>query len=190
MHLHTLTRRQAIAAIAGVFGSAALVPFSGTSAATKPVQPSTIPRETAASSYCPESEEQAFLGLINKYRQANGLSGLKLSRTLGAAAEHHSQDMARNDYFSHTLSSGQSWSTNIKKHGYTASSSMAENIAAGHRTAADTFEQWRNSAPHNRNMLSSNYRAIGIGRASNSGSTYRYYWTTTFGGRFDAGPGC
>jgi uncharacterized protein YkwD len=145
---------------------------------------------TTASRYCPSGEELVFLELINAYRADNGLGALLISRTLGAAAEHHSQDMARYNYFSHTLANGRSWSTNIRSHGYDRSAAIAENIAAGYRTAAKTFEQWRNSSGHNRNMLSSRYTAIGIGRASKRGTRYTYYWTTTFGSTFDAGPLC
>jgi uncharacterized protein YkwD len=148
-----------------------------------------IDRFTSASAYCTDSQEARFLTLINDYRAKNGLRKLSLSRTLGAAAEHHSKDMARYNYFSHTLRGGVSWSSNIRKHGYRASSTMAENIAAGHASADDTFRQWRNSASQNKNMLSSNFRAIGIGRASKSSSTYHWYWTTTFGGALDSGAG-
>src|SRR5215211_1221716 len=130
------------------------------------------------------------LSLINSYRKSKGLSSLRLSRTLGAAAEHHSIDMARNNYFSHTLSNGTSWSQNILNHGYTASGTIGENIAAGYSSAQATFDQWRGSSVHRQNMLNSNFRAIGIGRASRSTSRYGWYWTTTFGGRFDASPSC
>jgi len=33
--------------------------------------------------------------------------------------------------------------------------------------------------------ISANYRAIGVGRAYSSGSTYRWYWTADFGGMVD-----
>ncbi len=55
---------------------------------------------------------------------------------------------------------------------------IAENIAAGNSGAAATFEQWRNSAGHNANMLG-NYSQIGIGRAT-GGGTYGTYWTNKF----------
>lgn len=141
----------------------------------------------SASSYCADSQEAKFLALINKHRANNGLKKLALSRTLGAAAEHHSKDMARYNYFSHTLRGGLAWSSNIKNHGYKASGTMAENIAAGNSSAEETFRQWRNSPGHNKNMLNPNFRAIGIGRASKDSSRYRWYWTTTFGGAQDSG---
>ena len=139
-----------------------------------------------AADYCAEPEELAFLKLINDYRAQNGVGPLVLSQTLGAASEHHSIDMATNNYFSHTLSDGTSWDQNMTAHGYTYSTYRGENIAAGYETAANTFTQWKNSPGHNANMLSSVFTAIGIGRAYNSTATYRWYWTTDFGGYADA----
>jgi uncharacterized protein YkwD len=136
--------------------------------------------------YCATGEELVFLGLINDYRAQNGLAPLVLTQTLGAAAEHHSIDMAENNYFSHTLSDGTTWSQNISNHGYTFNTYRAENIAAGNSSASNTFIQWKNSAGHNANMLNVNYRAIGIGYAYEQSSTYDHYWTTVFGGVVDA----
>jgi uncharacterized protein YkwD len=34
-------------------------------------------------------------------------------------------------------------------------------------------------------MLSSRYKAIGIGRAYDAGSQYGWYWTADFGGKAD-----
>ena len=135
----------------------------------------------SASEYAPDSQECAMLAKINAYRKSKGRGALTLSRTLGAAAEHHSREMASKNYFSHQMRNGVSWSQNISNHGYPGNTYRGENIAAGYSRASDTFTQWRNSSAHNANMLSSNYKAIGIGRAGNSNATYRWYWTTTFG---------
>lgn len=140
---------------------------------------------TAVSEYCADAEEQAFLTQINNYRAQNGLPALKFVQSLSAAAYHHSLDMASNNYFSHTLLNGTTWDQNIRDHGYTFATSLAENIAAGNSSAANTFTQWKNSAGHNANMLSTAYVAIGIGRAYSATSQYGWYWTTTFGGVTD-----
>jgi uncharacterized protein YkwD len=140
---------------------------------------------TSAAAWRPSSDECAFLSIINSYRGKSGLAPLTISLTLGAAAEDHSLDMASNDYFDHTLSNGTSWSDNITKHGYPKGTVRAENIAAGRAAASDVFDQWRNSAGHNANMLGSKFRAIGIGRSENADSTYTWYWTTTFGSTVD-----
>jgi uncharacterized protein YkwD len=138
--------------------------------------------------YSPDSEECAFLSIINTYRAQNGRGPLTLDRYLGAAAEHHSWDMATYNYWhsDHSLYDGTSWIQNLKIHGYDyqqLSTSIAENIAAGYEGASSTFTQWKNSSGHNANMLSGTMKAIGIGRAYNANATYKWYWTTTFGGK-------
>ncbi len=152
--------------------------------------PATAPSVVTAAGYCADAEERAFLALINTYRAQNGRAPLRLTKTLAAAADHHSRDMAANNYLGHTLSTGVTWSQNIRNHGYTYSTYRAENIAAGNATASATFTQWKNSAGHNTNMLNANYAAIGIGRSYNASATYKWYWTTTFGGYQDAAVTC
>ena len=128
-----------------------------------------------------------MLALINNYRGSNGLAPLQMTQTLSSAAEFHSGDMAARDYFGHTLSNGASWSDNMANFGYGYATYQSENIAAGNAGAAETFQQWLNSPSHNANMLNPNVTAIGIGRASSSGSAFGTYWTTTFGGVVDGG---
>ena len=133
--------------------------------------------------YRPDSTECGFLGLINDYRADNGLRALTLSATLGAAAEHHSRDMAKNNVFSHTLSNGTTWQQNILDHRYLAGPTTAENIAAGRSSARGAFSLWVSSPGHRANMLDPGLYAIGIGRSYNEASKYGWYWTTTFGAR-------
>jgi uncharacterized protein YkwD len=140
----------------------------------------------STSSYCATAEEVKLLNLINDYRAANDLDPLVLTQTLGAAAEHHSIDMADNNYFSHTLSDGTTWSKNMSNHGYTFTTYRAENLAAGSSTANGAFLQWKGSPGHNANMLNPRYKAIGVGQAYNVSSTHDWYWTAVFGGRVDA----
>jgi uncharacterized protein YkwD len=141
----------------------------------------------SAAGYCASAEEVAFLKLVNDYRKLNHLGALALSQTLGAASEHHSSSMAFNNYFDHQLiPEGISWSQNMANYGYNYNTYKGENIAAGHSGAQATFDQWKSSPLHNDNMLSGNYKAIGIGLVYNANSKYGYYWTTDFGGFVDA----
>jgi hypothetical protein len=80
------------------------------------------------------------------------------------------------------------WQENIANHGYpdNTHTSRAENLAAGFETAVETLLQWQNSPSHNQHLLSTKYRAVGIGRAFNPDSEYRWYWTVTFGSLVDA----
>ena len=131
------------------------------------------------------SEEQAFVTLINNYRTQNGLAPLQVSVTLTNAAKWMSGDMAASNYFSHTDSYGRDPVARMAAFGYSYATWKGENIAAGNGTAADTFTQWKNSPEHNQNMLNPSYTVIGVGRVYWGFSTYKYYWTTDFGGYVD-----
>jgi uncharacterized protein YkwD len=133
--------------------------------------------------YSPDGEERVFLDLINDYRHQTGAGNLSLQDQLGAAADHHSQDMANNNYFSHKLSNGDSAEHNIERFGYTNWSYVGENIAAGHETAKAVIDAWKSSPDHDQGMRNKNFTEIGIGRAYNKSSKYGWYWTTTFGSR-------
>jgi len=126
-------------------------------------------------------KKKCFLILINEYRQNNNLPLLILSSNLTIAAKLHSQDMANNNYFSHYSLNGRSPLQRIREAGYPYSP-IGENIAAGYIKAIDIFNAWKNSVEHNKNMLNKDFKAIGIGRAYNSSSLYKWYWTADFGG--------
>jgi hypothetical protein len=134
-----------------------------------------------------DSEEQAFLTIINNYRAQNGVGPVAASYTLSKSAHWKSKDMGVNRYFAHDDLT-RTWVQRNRDCGYTANAYLAENIAAGNSTAQATFEQWRNSSGHNTNMLRSNHKAIGIGRAFVSGSPYGWYWTTEFASINDGWP--
>jgi uncharacterized protein YkwD len=132
-----------------------------------------------------DTEEQAFLVLINQHRANNGQGPLANCTSLSRAAQGHSEDMRDQNYFSHTGLNGSSpwdracWA--CYTHACPLSTAMAENIAAGNSGAQGTFNQWLNSPGHNANMLNGSFTRIGIGRAT-GGGTYGSYWTTVFGG--------
>ena len=138
-----------------------------------------------------DSEEQAFLQIINDYRAQNNLGPLTACTSLNRAAQGHSEDMRDQDYFSHTgLNNSSPWDRACDACydlGCGPSTAMAENIAAGNSGAAGTFDQWVNSPGHNANMLGANFTVIGIGRAT-GGGTYGVYWTNVFGGNSE--PSC
>ncbi|HEY7035905.1 MAG TPA: CAP domain-containing protein [Thermomicrobiales bacterium] len=138
---------------------------------------------------CVDGEELAFLTLINDYRAANGVGPLTLSPTLSAAAKAHSQDMATQNFLGHTGSDGSTPQQRMTAAGYTGANFTGENVFAGDEKASGAFAWWKNSPPHNANMLSPNFKAIGIGRAFAAGSQFGWYWTTTFGDNVDAACG-
>jgi hypothetical protein len=135
-----------------------------------------------------DAEESAFLTLINHHRASQGLPPLALSSTLSQAAEAHSAWMANQNCFSHQCSGEPDYVQRMWGAGYpNAASAYAENIAAGQVSAGDVFNSWKNSSGHNRNMLHSSMRAIGIARVYDGASTYGWYWTIDLGSIDDTG---
>ncbi|NLT36348.1 MAG: hypothetical protein GXX83_10690 [Gaiellales bacterium] len=145
-----------------------------------------------ATAHAFNTQELAFLGLINDYRRQNGLGELMLSSTISEACGRHNSDMGAYGFFSHyTVQSdffapGSAPWDRMAASGYDYSTTKGENIAAGFATAQAVFEGWRNSPGHNANMLNSEFRVIGISMLTVSGSAYGTYWTTDFGGYIDA----
>lgn len=132
-----------------------------------------------------DAEETAFLGLINGYRQSNGLGALTISTNLNRGAAWIVEDMAAKGYFAHTDSLGRSPYARALDCGYP--SGAGENLAAGGAwsSAQAAFEAWQSSPGHNANMLGSYYQQIGIARYFSAGSQYGWYWATTFGATND-----
>ncbi|HEY9729906.1 MAG TPA: CAP domain-containing protein [Chroococcales cyanobacterium] len=120
-----------------------------------------------------------LLSLINAERQKVGAPPLRTNLQLTQAALGQSQDMATNNFFSHTGSNGSEFSDRISTTGYDWSA-VAENIAAGQSTPTAVVRSWLNSPPHKQNMLNPQYTEVGFGYAYNSQSSNKTYWTAEF----------
>jgi uncharacterized protein YkwD len=141
-----------------------------------------------------DSEQAAFLTLINNYRKQNGVGPLQISGTLQNSSQWMSVDMATKNYFSHTDSLGRDPFVRMAAFGYPPST-QGENLAAGNADAQNTFNQFLTACDadgsgtctygHRENMRNGAYTVIGIARAYNASSTYRWYWTTDFGSIVD-----
>lgn len=127
-----------------------------------------------------DTEESAFLVLINQYRNQNGLPSLMEDPSISSISQWMSQDMAHNNYVSRTDSMGRDPYQRMVSIGYYPKV-WRENIAAGRANAKGVFTAWQNSPSNNANMLYPGFHSIGIGRAYSSDSTYKWYWTTDFG---------
>ncbi|NCC33122.1 MAG: CAP domain-containing protein [Chloroflexia bacterium] len=128
-------------------------------------------------------EQQLFvnevLAATNAYRVQAGCAPLTLSPLLATSAQRHTDDMASNNFVSHTGSDGSSPWDRIRATGYTYSRA-AENIAAGYTCPLQVVEAWYNSDGHRGNMLNCALTEIGIGYTHNEASLYKYYWTQDF----------
>ena len=93
------------------------------------------------------------------------------------AALGHSEDMANNDYFSHTGLNGSNPGARITAAGYSWSR-YGENIAAGYSTAQSVMDGWLTSPGHCKNIMNASVTNVAVARAS--GGSYGIYWTQEF----------
>ncbi|ANZ34708.1 hypothetical protein BBK82_00045 [Lentzea guizhouensis] len=119
--------------------------------------------------------------LTNAERAKAGCGALKRHTALDTAAQSHSADMAKHNYFSHTGRDGSSPTARMQRAGYPRNTGTGENIAAGYPTAAETVKGWLASAGHRRNMLNCAYKSIGVGYSPATTATYKHYWVQNFG---------
>jgi uncharacterized protein YkwD len=131
-------------------------------------------------------EQARIIELTNQARAASGLPALSPNAALTASAEAYSLAMATGDFFSHTGLDGSTFSARNQAAGYSGWSWMAENIAAGQRSADEVFTAWMNSPGHRANILNPQAREIGLGHAYGPVSTYKHYWTMELGARAGA----
>ncbi len=149
-----------------------------------PVPTPTPTRVPTATPQPPSSFEEEVIRLTNQERAAHGCPPLVAEIHLMNAAEGHSNDMAVNDFFSHTGSNGSSPGDRMLAAGYPGFTHWAENIAAGYSTPAIVMNAWMNSAGHRANILNCTLEEIGVGHVYRNpdpgGVTYRHYWTQVF----------
>ena len=132
---------------------------------------------TESSDYEASAYEQEVLELTNAEREKQGLEPLTLDTELSKVARIKSEDMQKNNYFSHTSPTYGSPFDMMKQFGISYRAA-AENIAMGQRTPEEVVNAWMNSDGHRKNILSSNYTHIGIGYVENGN-----YWTQMFIGK-------
>jgi uncharacterized YkwD family protein len=110
-------------------------------------------------------------------RAKNGLAALSIDASITKTATLKSQDMAKNNYFSHTSPTYGSPFDLMKQYGVSYRFA-GENIAMGQASPAQVMNDWMNSQGHRENILKSSYTKIGVGVAQNANGTY--YWTQHF----------
>jgi uncharacterized protein YkwD len=135
-----------------------------------------------------QMENQLFV-LVNQARASAGLPPYTRAPELDAAARVHSLDMATTGSYSHTGTDGSQPWDRMKAAGYDWTTA-GENIDALVSTAQAAMDAWMNEPAdasghrgHRENILSSDFREIGISVVYQAGSPYGYYWTQDFGAR-------
>lgn len=152
---------------------------------------------------------QDVVELVNQERWDNGeLPPLKRCDLLDSSSSLHSTNMGERDFFAHCdpdtmtepwdrmVSAGYSWSY------------AGENIAAGQTSPTAVMATWMGSSGHRGNILSEDFRELGVGHFHDSGDAatvrrdlngdcvaddfnngpYFHYWTQNFGRRSNVYP--
>jgi uncharacterized protein YkwD len=118
--------------------------------------------------------------LVNQQRAANGLGALVVTTPLTNAAVWKARHMAYYSYMAHDDPAPPvartTWDR-LDTCGVPVSYE-GENIAYGYQSPAAVMNGWMNSSGHRANILSGNYKAIGVGAASNSSGIL--YWAQDF----------
>jgi uncharacterized protein YkwD len=135
---------------------------------------------------CPTSREVEVARLINLERANVGVDPVVIDMRLVQAAHRHSDDMAANDFVSHTGSDASRPWDRIADAGYPILAG-GETIGAGHPDEASVVQGWMDSPPHKEILLGSEYQHLGLGYAYDADSTYGHYWTVDFGSSSDEG---
>lgn len=120
------------------------------------------------------SYEKEVVRLVNIERAKNGLSPLTYNWELSRVARYKSQDMRKNNYFSHTSPTYGSPFQMMKSFGITYKTA-GENIARGYKTPEAVVNGWMNSSGHRANILNSTFTQIGVGYEKDG-----HYWTQMF----------
>jgi uncharacterized protein YkwD len=132
-------------------------------AASSPAAAAPQGRATVTSS---NGLEAAVLAELNAVRRAHGLTPLRASTSLAAAADSHSHAMAQFGFFRHESRDGSSFAQRVQRF-YAAAGrgkwSVGENLLWGTRvTAAAAVRMWMQSPGHRRNILTPHWREIGL----------------------------
>lgn len=138
--------------------------------------------------------EQGILEQVNGIRAAHGLRVLSVSSALESAAVNHSQSMLSGGFFRHESKDGSSFEARLRRFYPIAGFSrwaVGENLvySSSSLSATAAVKAWLRSAPHRRDMLSAQWREVGIGalHSESAGGSFKQaaVWIVTmdFGSR-------
>lgn len=119
---------------------------------------------------------QKILTLVNQIRADAGVSPLVLDDTLCVAATMRSVEMDYSSVFDHTRPNGSSCFSVFDTFPM-AYYAAGENIAQGYGTAEAVVAGWRNSPGHYQNMITADFKKLGVGLSDQLGGKY---WTQLF----------
>ena len=119
-------------------------------------------------------DANAARDMISLYRSNKGLGPLAVDPGLQKIAEAQARAMAADGKISHDSHGTLTQRLNAAGYGKNIA---VENVSAGYHTLAEAFSGWRDSPPHNANMLARGMKRMGIATAYAPGAKYKVFWT-------------
>lgn len=114
-----------------------------------------------------ETELIRLADLINQERAQYNLPPLRWDEKLSAVAQDKVDEMNRLNYFNHVSPSGLTPGKRLDNFKYTWTK-MGENLAKTYNddaTATQVFQLWKNSATHYANIISKDYKIMGLAKS-------------------------
>lgn len=110
---------------------------------------------------------QQILALTNQQRIQRGLAELKIDKRCELAITRHVSEMASEGFLSHQGRDGRGANERYRQYN-PASRGAGENLAYNTTGTGESFmRQWLGSSGHRSNILSANYRGIGVAVRAN-----------------------
>lgn len=116
--------------------------------------------------------------LTNSEREKYGLAALKKDDTLNKIAETRVKEITAS--FSHLRPDGDDCFSAFEEMGI-KNVYMGENLAMGQKSSSSVMSAWMKSSGHKANILSSEFKRVGVACAESGGM---YYWVQVFSGDF------
>ncbi len=135
---------------------------------------------SAACATTPPASFAPAVNEINQFRAQNGRAALCWNGNVAQAAQWLASDMAAKNYFSHIDSLGRDGGQRLTSFGY-AWSWWGEDIAWGYASWHDAIVAWENSSGHRANLLSTNFKDVGLDYAYTAGGSYHRFYVADFG---------
>jgi hypothetical protein len=123
---------------------------------------------------------------VNQLRLQHNLPPLKLNAQLCDAAQAYVETLAQTGAITHADAHGRRADYRASEAGYFYHR-LGENLAAGQPTWERALHAWLNSPDHRANLLTPDYRELGVGFAG-SVTRYRTVWAQLLGARRAAYP--
>jgi uncharacterized protein YkwD len=127
----------------------------------------------------PSDLEHQLVALINQERAKESLPPLIMDERLMEAARGHSEDMATNDFLSHTGSDGSNPIYRMRKADYPLAGDEVLSIVSGE--PADVLADWMAIQAESDILTDPAFVHIGVGYVYTNTATHEHYWTVKVG---------